>query len=549
MKFALMILIIFPNFSNSRFKIDPIFKTLRDETNRPIILHGVNIVVKRPPYLPDTEKFDSMNSLTIEDVKIMKTLGFNFVRLGVMWEAVEKTEKFYDIEYLKQTQKIINLLGENGIYTLIDIHQDLFSRVFCGEGVPVFYSKNLPYKKKCNESILSYFLNLVGMCTSVDTFGWKYDDNGLPEIESCRNDFVRTSQSSIEIGSSYGLFYDNVNNIRNNYFDFMEVIAAFFKGNEYILGMDPWNEPLPKGILSDFQNFLPSFADDKYLTPLYRDLYNRLRKIDKDLIYLFEPFPVPDTIPLFGGIFLPSFSESPLGSENTDKQIFNVHSYCILAGVKYDEKTNEPKLEDAKTTCPKFHSGKIKQNKHEGLKNGMQTIITEFGACSDSEACYYEMKGLLDAADENAVGWAYWMYKPYADHTTSANWELEGLFYKDGTLQKIKEKALSRTYIQKYPGIPSKSSFNDSDGHFIGQFIYKAEINQPILLYLNKKLNYPNFETDYIIKLIDEENRNLPFAIKKENKNDYDENYLEISISKEITNLDGKLISLEIAKK
>jgi hypothetical protein len=33
-------------------------------------------------------------------------------------------------------QDIINNLGEQGIYTIVDCHQDLFSRYFCGEGVP-----------------------------------------------------------------------------------------------------------------------------------------------------------------------------------------------------------------------------------------------------------------------------------------------------------------------------------------------------------------------------------------------------------------------------
>jgi endoglycosylceramidase len=29
-------------------------------------------------------------------------------------------------------------MGKNGIYTLLEFHQDLFSEKFCGDGVPIW---------------------------------------------------------------------------------------------------------------------------------------------------------------------------------------------------------------------------------------------------------------------------------------------------------------------------------------------------------------------------------------------------------------------------
>lgn len=71
----------------------------------------------------------------------MKEWGFNFVRLGVMWEAVEQQEGVYDDAYLDQVEVLINNLGAAGIYTLVDMHQDVFARSICGEGFPDFYAK------------------------------------------------------------------------------------------------------------------------------------------------------------------------------------------------------------------------------------------------------------------------------------------------------------------------------------------------------------------------------------------------------------------------
>ena len=46
----------------------------------------------------------------------------NFVRLGVMWEGVERKAGEYDMAYLDKIEELINKLGEAGIYTLVDAH-------------------------------------------------------------------------------------------------------------------------------------------------------------------------------------------------------------------------------------------------------------------------------------------------------------------------------------------------------------------------------------------------------------------------------------------
>ena len=54
-----------------------------------MLFHGVNMVYKIPPYIPSTAGFDPELSLTDLEIDNLKSWGFNFVRLGVMWEAVE----------------------------------------------------------------------------------------------------------------------------------------------------------------------------------------------------------------------------------------------------------------------------------------------------------------------------------------------------------------------------------------------------------------------------------------------------------------------------
>ena len=152
------------------FSIDKTGKFILDSFNRPTIFHGVNVVYKLPPYIPQTEKFDPNFSLSKEDISIIKRLGFNLIRLGIIWESVEIKEGIYDMEYLNKMEEIINNLGKEGIYTMIDAHQDVFSRKFCGEGVPYFYTEKLSYDKTCNGNFISKILYYLNLCKPMKNF-------------------------------------------------------------------------------------------------------------------------------------------------------------------------------------------------------------------------------------------------------------------------------------------------------------------------------------------------------------------------------------------
>jgi endoglycosylceramidase len=105
-----------------RFYIDKETQTIRDFDGRHTIFHGVNAVYKVAPYIPESDHQDGQESITDEDIQNLYDWGFNFVRLGVMWEAVERSPGVYNTTYLDQVDKLITRLGNKGIYTMIDAH-------------------------------------------------------------------------------------------------------------------------------------------------------------------------------------------------------------------------------------------------------------------------------------------------------------------------------------------------------------------------------------------------------------------------------------------
>jgi endoglycosylceramidase len=60
--------------------------------------------------------------LTDQDISDLKDWGFNFVRLGVLWEAAETSPGVWNTTYLEALNDIALRLGKEGIYTLVDGH-------------------------------------------------------------------------------------------------------------------------------------------------------------------------------------------------------------------------------------------------------------------------------------------------------------------------------------------------------------------------------------------------------------------------------------------
>ena len=126
------------------------------------------------------------------------------------------------------------------------------------------------------------------------------------------------------------------------------------------------------------------------------------------------------------------------------------------------------------------------------------------------------MIGFEKAADKYLTSWAYWMFKAYHDHTTTAAENQEGIFNPDGTIQEWKEKALTRTYVQYYQGQPLEVFFNDETAEFLVRFKYDGIIEEPSVLYFNKQLNYKN---GYKLEITDDNENKIDEVVVDEKEN------------------------------
>ena len=117
-------------------KLHIVSNRIKDEDGRERIYHGTNVVQKLFPYVPKTDEFNAIDSFSKEDAEFLATMGYNTIRLGILWAGAEPVEGSFNQTYFDQIKEIVKFSGEAGIYPLLDMHQDVWSRKFCGEGVP-----------------------------------------------------------------------------------------------------------------------------------------------------------------------------------------------------------------------------------------------------------------------------------------------------------------------------------------------------------------------------------------------------------------------------
>ncbi|MEC7983669.1 MAG: cellulase family glycosylhydrolase [Myxococcota bacterium] len=65
-------------------------------------------------------------------------LGLNLLRLPVNWSGIEPEDDVYNEEYLDHVFRLVDACYEVGVYSIIDIHQDAYSKEIGEDGAPLW---------------------------------------------------------------------------------------------------------------------------------------------------------------------------------------------------------------------------------------------------------------------------------------------------------------------------------------------------------------------------------------------------------------------------
>jgi endoglycosylceramidase len=77
-------------------------------------------------------------ALTSDDCRHMRELGFDLLRLPINWSGVEPRDGELDDGYLSRVDAAVQCAADAGIVTLIDLHQDAYSKEIGEDGAPLW---------------------------------------------------------------------------------------------------------------------------------------------------------------------------------------------------------------------------------------------------------------------------------------------------------------------------------------------------------------------------------------------------------------------------
>lgn len=343
-----------PAFATSAFSAPPAARIghagrwITDARGRVIVAHGLNMVYKVRPYYPAAAGFGA------DDAAFLGRMGFNVVRVGVIWKAVEPKPGIYDDRYLRHIATTVRTLAKRGILSLLDFHQDMYNERFQGEGAPdwAVQDDGLPNPK--NGFPVNYVTN--------------------PALQRAEDHFWANSAGPGGVG------------LQDRYAAAWRHVARTFRAVRGVLGYELLNEPSAG---SQFASCLapsgcPAF--DAQLTAFHRRVAKAIRTGDRRTLIFYEPdvgfdFGVPGYVGALG--------HGPAG--------FSFHDYCLTA---------------SPNGCPSEPVGFANALGYVA-RTREALILTEFGSNRFSG----DLGRMVMMADANRVPWIEWSYCPCHDPT------------------------------------------------------------------------------------------------------------------------------------
>jgi endoglycosylceramidase len=443
--FTLLLCLLFASTFASlpSIKVDPDSHHFVDENGQIRIFHGVNAVEKVAPWYPVYEHFDPSDSLSPADARLLRAWGMNVVRLGVMWPGVMPEKNTIDQTYLNHIEEIVKLLSKEGIYVILDMHQDLWERRFCGEGVPAFVADTCQqaYQEKKGDALRPFPQPVVNGTLPED-------EDGNPDLDSCLETPFFQYYLTEEVSASFQCLYDNVEGLWEDLGDFWVAIARRFKGNSAVLGLELINEPWAGDYFEDPKRLVvPGYAERLSLQPMYKYLHERIREEGDDQALIFYEGVTWDLWPL-------GWTSTPGGEAYDDRQVISWHLYCPTASQG---------TQKAKRVCGRWNNEFAGMRQKDVNRLGGGWFLTEFGALPSDIHSVNEISMAVDTADSFLQLWVYWSYKDFHDLTT-INGGQQSIFEMNPdtgrTLpSQAKVHVLSRPYTRSLSGMPSNSIF------------------------------------------------------------------------------------------
>ena len=383
---------------------EPSPRFITDARGRALILHGVNVSNSSkadPRRLPNIDGSDAE--------RIARRWGFNGVRYLIFWDAIEPDKGDFDEAYLDAVAADVDLLAAEGIYVILDMHQDVYAAKFCCDGAPEWAIRDdgLPFTLQP-----SWFLNYF-----------------QPAVQTSFDNFWDADGPHADLQEHYALSW--------------QAVAERFRDHPAVLGYDIMNEPFPGSDVSpaeilgseDPESRSPQFDREK-LQPFYERMIAAVREVDHDSWIFYEPrFGGPGN---GGPSYLGPFEDPREGAPRI-VNFPHLYSTNFELSQNYDADT-DPFLENWEV-----------ERAREAEAFGGPLLIGEWGLSPLAGGADDLYRASVELADRASSGWFFWSYD-------AGGW---GLWNPDGS-DAPHADIMVRAYPRAVAGEPVSYGYDES---------------------------------------------------------------------------------------
>jgi endoglycosylceramidase len=370
-----------------------------DTQGRLMQFRGVNVAgnAKLPPFIPfeDSGWWD-----------MLAYWGFNMVRLTLFWEAIEPEPDQFSNSYLHKVKWMTDEVARRGIYILLDMHQDLYSRWLQGDGAPDWaFPSNI--NPRDNDGFGGRFWGLAYVLSR--------------DVRDCFTNFFSSKD------------------LKGHYLNSWLKIAEVVKKNPYILGYDIMNEPSA----GDTSNSQGQFENGQ-LKPFYEEIVMAIRDVHEEAVGFVEPN-------------IHDMFSSKLTKFNIDNLVFAPHLYNLLSQtLRFN-----PLPEDIPFNIMLYI------HKMKAMQLEMPLFIGEFGSPWTMRPSRNKaINDALEALENSFVSNAYWDFS--VDNVNIWNEEDFSLIDKSGQPRGLEVNV--RPYMRSLRGEPIFQKFEASSKVFAACF-------------------------------------------------------------------------------
>ena len=452
---------------------------LYDRYGRVVLLHGVSAVYKYAPFYLTPAPGKPWN-FSGADARAIARLGFDVVRLGITWQGLEPghggpnqlgvctpgkpgNPHMYSApvarRYLAAVAKTVDLLAQVHVYTLLDMHQDVYNQAFRGEGAPAW-----------------------AVCTG-----------NLPVVARPGRWSANYANPALDVAMAHFWNNDVVGDLQGQFDHVWAVTARYFRNDPWVVGYDLFNEPFEREVVA---------SDTSHFAGLLQCFYTG-RAHPGTLADQADPLTCPPDDPLVGAV--PSVESagpghlafvepdiyssrragpSLLGPMDFPGLVLEFHSYCPARSPVTGDPTDLAACAGHIDATMARRDGERPFLSTRRQPGGPAWIMGEFGATHNAAL----VAASTSNADRLQLGWIYWAWKYYDDPTGSSD---EALAAPDGQLAPT-AAVLGQVYPQAVAGTPVSFSFDPTTGRFQLVYVPSSRIRAPTVVAVPAAGHYPN---------------------------------------------------------